>query len=124
MHAFEKIAEERIKEAMEQGAFDGLDGRGRPLPEEDTGVRLAPELRVAYKIMKNANILPVEIENLKEIERIETLLPGIDDEQARYQYVRRLNALVDNFNAMRKAPIALEKNQYYVTKISNKLIEK
>ena len=123
MYAFEKIAEERIKEAMEQGAFDDLDGAGQPLSAEDFGVKLAPEVRMAYKILKNADILPVEIETLKEIERIEALLPGIDDENEHHQHVRRMNALVDNFNIMRKAPITLEKNQYYVQKIGDKCIK-
>ena len=124
MYAFEKIAEDRIREAMEQGAFAGLEGEGRPLPAEDTGVAVAPEVRMAYKIMKNANILPVEIETLKEIERIEALLPAVDDEDERYQLVRRINALVDNFNMMRKTPIALEKNQHYVQKIGEKFIKR
>ena len=124
MYAFERIAEDRIKEAMEQGAFDGLEGEGRPLPLEDSGVKLAPEVRMAYKIMKNAGILPVEIETLKEIERIEELLPGIDDKNEHVHYVRRLNALVDNFNIMRKAPITLEKNRYYVQKLGDRFIKK
>ncbi len=123
MYAFEKIAEERILEAMERGEFNSLEGRGQPLPPEDCGIKLAPELRVAYKIMKNANVLPAEIEMLKEIERIEELLLGIGDEDERYQHVRRMNGLVSSFNIMRKAPIALEKNQYYFQKIGEKFLK-
>jgi hypothetical protein len=122
MYALEKIAEERIAEAMERGEFDSLEGKGRPLPSEGASIKLAPELRIAYKILKNANILPTEIETLKEIERLEQLLPAIDDENERYQYVRRMNALVGNFNSMRNAPISLEKKQYYVQKIGERLL--
>ena len=123
MYAFEKIAEERILEAMERGEFDRLEGMGAPLPPEDLGVKLAPEVRMAYKIMKKAGVLPVEVETLKEIERIEALLPFVDDENERYQYVRRMNALVSNFNVMRKTSIALEKKQYYVQRIGERLVK-
>ena len=122
MYAFEKIAEKRIKEAMEQGEFDSLEGKGQPFPSEEPGIKLAPELRIAYKILKNANILPVEIETLKEIERLEQLLPLVDDENERYRYVRRMNTLVSNFNSMRKVPISLEKQQYYLDKIGERML--
>ena len=33
--AFRRIAEQRIREAMAHGAFDGLPGMGRPIPDLD-----------------------------------------------------------------------------------------
>ena len=79
MLAFQKIVEERIREAIERGDFDNLEGMGEPFEKEE-GIHIAPELRLAYKIMKNADLLPPEIQTLKEIERLEELLSGIDDE--------------------------------------------
>ena len=70
MLGFQKIVEEKIREAIERGDFDNLDGMGKPLETEEP-TRIAPELRLAYKIMKNADLLPPEIQTLKEIERIE-----------------------------------------------------
>ncbi len=33
--AFRRVAEQRIREAMELGAFDNLPGQGRPIPDLD-----------------------------------------------------------------------------------------
>ena len=61
MFDVEKIAERRIVEAMEHGEFDNLPGAGRPLNlDDDAGI---PEsLRMAYRVMKNAGVLPPEID--------------------------------------------------------------
>ena len=47
------IAERRIAEAMAEGQFDNLPGRGRPLQLEDLS-HLAPEMRLAYIVLKNS----------------------------------------------------------------------
>lgn len=122
MYCFQKIVEERIREAMEQGAFDDLEGKGEPLPPDQT-LHLAPELRVAYTILKNNHLLPPEMETLKEIERIEQLLPVLTDDEEKYRYVRRINTLVTQFNLMRPTPVNLEKNQYYVQKMAHKFLK-
>jgi hypothetical protein len=61
MDFFERIAENRILEAIEAGAFDNLEGKGRPLNLEDDAY-IPSELRMAYKILKNADCLPPELE--------------------------------------------------------------
>ncbi|MFW5875018.1 MAG: DnaJ family domain-containing protein, partial [bacterium] len=58
---FEKIVEERILAAQRRGEFDNLKGSGKPLEHEDLS-RVPQELRLAYKILKNADCLPPEIE--------------------------------------------------------------
>ncbi|HNR11729.1 MAG TPA: DUF1992 domain-containing protein [Thermodesulfobacteriota bacterium] len=123
MDAFTKIAEQRILEAIEAGEFDDLEGKGKPLPPDELQMVVAPEIRLAYRIMKNANVLPVEIEALREVERIEQLLPLVDEENERYQYVRRMNALITTFNMMHRTPVFLERNQRYTHKIGEKLIK-
>ncbi|WP_415752763.1 DnaJ family domain-containing protein, partial [Paenibacillus forsythiae] len=51
------LAEQRIEEAMRKGEFRNLPGHGKPLELEDmTGV--PEELRMSFKIMKNAGLLP------------------------------------------------------------------
>ena len=52
-----KIAEQKIREAQERGEFDNLPGRGRPLElDDDAGV--PDDMRMAYKILKNAGVVP------------------------------------------------------------------
>ena len=57
---YEKIVEQRIKEAMEKGEFDNLPGKGRPIPLEDDS-HVPEDLRLAYKVLKNADCLPPEL---------------------------------------------------------------
>ncbi len=87
---FEKLAEQRIQEAMERGDFDNLPGKGKPLVLEDDS-HLPPDLRIAYKVLKNANCLPPELELRKEIRTTEELLSGIKDTQEKYRQMKKLN---------------------------------
>ena len=53
MNPFQLIAENKIREAMENGEFDNLPGQGNPVDlSEDE--HIPPEYRMAYRIMKNA----------------------------------------------------------------------
>ncbi len=63
----ERHIEQQIREAMAQGKFDNLPGKGQPL-RIDTGEGIPAELRMGYTVLKNAGYLPVEAEWLKEIE--------------------------------------------------------
>ena len=79
MFSYLKIAEQRIKEAQERGDFDNLPGEGEPLDLQDD--RNIPEdLRLAHKILKNADCLPPELEEKKEIRQMEDMLDNIPDE--------------------------------------------
>ena len=51
------IAEQKIQEALRNGEFDDLPGKGEPLHLEDES-GIPEELRLAYKILKNADCLP------------------------------------------------------------------
>jgi hypothetical protein len=56
MLALEIIAERKIKEAIERGEFDDLPGAGRPLDLDDLDPSLPEELRLAYRVLKNAGM--------------------------------------------------------------------
>ena len=89
---FGKLAEERIKEAAERGDFADLPGRGKPLQLEDDS-RVPEELRLAYKVLKNAGYTPPELESHKELMQVEDMLANAPDEKTRYQAIKRLNYL-------------------------------
>ena len=61
MFAFELIAERKIEEALARGEFDGLPGEGRPLELDDDAL-VPEELRMAYRILKNAGFAPQEVQ--------------------------------------------------------------
>jgi len=69
MDQWASIAERKIREAMAEGAFDNLEGRGRPLdlsedPYED------PSLRMAHRLLRNNGFAPAWIEEAKDLEQM------------------------------------------------------
>ena len=81
MNILEVIAEEKIKEAMKNGQFDDVSCKGKPLQDlMDDLSGIPAELRASYTILKNAGVLPEEIQLQREIVRMEDLLEsGYDD---------------------------------------------
>ena len=69
------LAERRIAESVSRGDFDHLPGAGRPLDLDDDAF-VPEELRVAYRILKNAGFVPPEVETLNEIAQLERLPMG------------------------------------------------
>jgi len=111
-----RIAEERIREAMENGEFDQLELKGKPLElKEDPFV--PEELRVVYRMLKNAGFLPKEVELRKEIAELEKYLD--EEHQDAYQKVRKLSALLFHLNQLRNKPLQIEDEEYY-----GKIVEK
>jgi hypothetical protein len=116
---FTKIIEERIRQAQKKGHFENLAGSGKPLVFDDDRC-VSEDLRLAYKILKNADCLPPEIELKKEIERTEDLLSGMQDTAEKYRTIKKLNYLIMKLNSIRNISIELDMPQQY----SNKLIER
>jgi len=121
--AFDKIAEKKIREAMDNGEFDDLPGKGKPLRLEDDR-HLPQDIRLAHKILKNADCLPPELELRKEILTIEELLDGIKDTKEKYRQIKKLNYLIMKLNMSRRSSLDLEKNQVYYEKLVEKMGKK
>jgi hypothetical protein len=113
---FQKIIEERIRKAQQKGSFENLDGAGQPLPLNDD-LCVPEELRLAYKILKNADCLPPELLLKKEIKQTEDLLSHMEDTEEKYRILKKLNFLIMKLNSLRKASIELDMPQQYTTKI-------
>lgn len=67
MKRWESLVEQKIREAMEQGEFTDLSGKGHPIdlsenPYEDPG------WRTAHRLLRNAGFAPAWIEERKEID--------------------------------------------------------
>ncbi len=112
----ERLAEEAIQKAQREGQFDNLPGQGRPLPEEDLAL-VPSDLRMAYKVLKNAGCLPPELEREKEIRTALELLADMTDEAARYRQIRKLNYLTLKLNLSRRRPVDLERAEIYYERI-------
>ena len=117
----QNIAEERIREAQEQGAFDDLPGKGEPLPEVDES-GIPEELRMAYHVLKNANCLPPEVEERKQIASLCELLDEESDEQMCVQQMRKLEVLVVRCKMRQGRNLALHAaDDAYLDKILDKI---
>lgn len=117
---FEKIVEERIRKAQFKGEFENLNGAGRPLDFSDDH-HIPEDLRLAYKILKNADLLPPEIEIKKEIHRTEALLANMKDTAERYRALKKLNFLIMKFNATRNSDARFDMPQQYATALTHRL---
>ena len=117
---FEKIVEDRIKKAQRRGEFDDLPGTGKRLELADDQ-HIPEDLRLAYKILKNADCLPPEIELKKEILRTEDLLANIHDEAERYRTLKKLNFLILKLNASRNSDARFDMPQYYLDAICDRM---
>lgn len=120
---FEKIVEERIRDAQQRGEFENLSGAGKPLVLENDSL-VPEEIRLAYKILKNADCLPPEIELKKQIVQTEELLAGMEDTVEKYRTLKKLNLLILKFNAMRSASISFDMPQRYEQKLVERFGQK
>jgi hypothetical protein len=112
------LVEERIKEALRRGEFDNLPGAGRPL-ELDDDCLVPPEVRIAYRILKNAGFVPPEVLERREIADLENEIAAIRDAAAREHALTKLALLRTRLGLRRSRAIA--RNPYYERKIVAKL---
>ncbi len=115
------IAEGKIQEAMREGEFDNLPGRGKPLRLEDLS-HVPEDLRAAYTILKNNGILPEEIQLKKDIVTLQELINCCYEEEEKQVLKRKLNEKVLRFEMlMEKRRIKSSSLNQYINKIYKKL---
>ncbi|HBS59492.1 MAG TPA: DUF1992 domain-containing protein [Firmicutes bacterium] len=68
-----KIAERKIQEAIENGDLDNLPGAGKPLKLE-TDFHVPEDLRATYGILRQAGVLPEELDLQQAIAKLEEML--------------------------------------------------
>lgn len=120
MDIFARIAERLIREAMENGEFDNLEGAGKPLNFADE-TWIPEDLRIAYRVLKNAGCIPPEIELRNEIINMSSLINTIDDDKERLKKIKELNFILLKLNTMRKRPFDLDNFPEYERKVVDKL---
>jgi hypothetical protein len=92
MNGWDAIVEAKIAEAQRAGAFDDLPGAGRPLDLGDD--RLVPEdVRMAYRILRNAGFVPPEVEARREAADLRTLIAAAAPEPEKRRALARLALL-------------------------------
>lgn len=122
MGIIEIMAEEKIQEGLKAGAFDHLPGKGKPLVIEDLSA-VPKELRAGYKVLKNAGMLPEELQIKKDMVTLNDLLQCCEDDKERDRLNKQLRYKQLKFNQlMEKRSIAHSSAfQSYRSRIFNRL---
>jgi DnaJ-like protein len=95
--SFQKNVDEKIKEAIERGEFDNLPGKGKPLDLD--GYFATPEhLRMGYSILKSADIIPDEMELLRQIEDLKKSLDSSTTPMEKKAIRQQLSEKLANLN--------------------------
>lgn len=114
------IAEQRIAEAMRERDLNSPKWKNKPLPLDDD--RFVPDdLKMAYKILKNSGYLPPEIEERKEIKKLEDLISRTDDEHERLKQMKKLNVLLMKVDARRPFSSNISSQHEYYRKVVEKI---
>ena len=95
--SLQKNADEKIEEAIARGEFDNLLGKGKPLHLE--AYFAAPEhLRMGYSILKSADVIPEELELLRQIEALKKFLDSSTTPMEEKALRKQLSEKLTNFN--------------------------
>src|SRR5215471_8635525 len=98
--------DEKIEEAIARGEFDSLPGKGKPL-DLDAYFATPEDLRLGYSVLKNANVIPEEIELLRQIEALKKSLESsstpLEKEVLRRQLSEKLTGFDLRMEQNRKA---------------------
>jgi hypothetical protein len=114
------IAEQKIIEAMRERDLNSPKWKNKPLPLDDD--RFVPDdLKMAYKILKNSGYLPPEIEERKEVKKLEDLITRTEDEHERLKQMKKLNVLLMKVDARRPFSSNLTNQDDYYRKIVEKI---
>ena len=114
--ALRRLADRRIEEAMREGKFDNLPGKGKPLDLEPMPAEENARLMWwAIKLMRNADVTPDEVRLRKQIDALRDELAVVKTEQRLAFLVTAINATVRHLNTLGTnainnpvAPVSLE----------------
>ncbi|HEX8247470.1 MAG TPA: DUF1992 domain-containing protein [Pyrinomonadaceae bacterium] len=84
-----KFIDEQIRNSIEAGDFDNLEGAGRPI-DLDSYFNTPEDLRMGYSVLKSSKFVPEEIERLKEIGELKEKLKNCADDEER----KKLNKIL------------------------------
>ena len=111
MWLIDRLAEERIERAIARGDLDDLPTAGRRLALDDDSM-VPANLRVAYRVLKNAGYLPPEMQTRREIHDAEALLRLARTEEERATSGARLRALLTRLDNQRGTTLTLQDDYY------------
>ncbi|MBB5189863.1 hypothetical protein HNQ50_000573 [Silvimonas terrae] len=116
-----ELAERRIAEAREQGAFDNLPGAGQPLPEDQINPLVPEHQRMAWRVLKHSGFLPPELEMHKEAVELAMRL-ATSDTEIPVEQLARLEQL--NLWLAHTGHPSLKVPETYLAQIHSRLVQR
>lgn len=102
---FEKLVEQKIREAMAEGEFDDLEGSGRPINLAEYFATPA-ELRAGYAVLKNAGVVPEEMQIMKEVNALKKQIESCQDEEELSRLKKRMTERMLHYSLL------MERNEH------------
>jgi hypothetical protein len=96
---FDKLVEQKIREAQRAGEFDRLEGSGRPV-NLDAYFSAPEDLRAGFAVLKNAGVLPEEAQLRADINGLRERFDACTDPQERERLTRSLAELTLKYSLM------------------------
>jgi len=97
---FERLAQLRLQQAIDDGLLENLPNRGERL-DFDEYFEMPEDVRLAYSILKNAHCVPEEIEIRQEIAALERAKAVASSPDERRDLDRRIAGLALRFDLLR-----------------------
>jgi len=99
--ALRRLADRRIEDAMKEGKFDNLAGKGQPLDLEPMPAEENARLMWwALRILKNNDVTPDEVRYRKAIETLKLELETVREERKLKVLVTQINVMVMKLNTL------------------------
>jgi hypothetical protein len=115
------IAERKIEEFFQRdGGPDLSHWRNKPMPVEDLS-NVPADLRMAYKVLKNAGYVPEEVAIHREIVRTEDLLAHCRDEQVKLRQLKKLSLLKCKLEARLGRPLRIDGESAYFDRVVDRV---
>jgi hypothetical protein len=116
MFEFERFAEQRILDAIARGELDNLPGAGAPLDLDDDAL-VPQEMRLAFRVLRNAGYVPEEVRLCREISDLESIIRDPADDPAQQRALNRLALLRTRLATRRGSESAFDLDVRYREKI-------
>lgn len=115
------IAERKIQQAMAEGSLADLSHwKNKPLPPDDMA-NVPEDLRMAYRLLKNAGYVPEEVAMQKEITRLEQVLAGCTDEKEKIRQLKRIGFLKTKLECRMGRTMELGEDGPYFNRVVDRL---
>ena len=88
----EQIAQ-ALRDSQRSGELESAPSYGRPLDLEDGYAQTPPELRMAFKMLKEAGFVPPEVEAMNELAALRRQAEGCTDPAEAERLRRRISDL-------------------------------